>query len=274
MRLPSFLLFIVVPLFSGCILVKRTTYPVPRVEVVSPPPVPLEEVVFTSSHGDKITGWFFETEPKSDSTPVLLYLHGNKENLQTMLRTRIFGDFARLRIHVLVIDYPGYGNSSGKPNEAALVQSANSAFSWVARNFRNNPKYIAGWSMGASIAARVASKNLADLKGIALFSPWISLDSVAAHRYPKWLVKLLPHDHYNLLAIAPSLEIPTLIIHGEYDRKVPFIQGKTIAESCPQLKKWVLLKGIEHDDLMTSPRVWEELGAFLKNPDIDWTRRE
>ena len=248
---------------SGCI--RRATYPVPRARVVSPPPSPIEEIVLTGRNS-KITGWFSQTEPHNDSTPVLLYLHGNDENLQTMLRSRIFGELARLRVHFFVIDYPGYGNSTGSPSEISLVNAADTAFAWICRNFKSNPKFVAGWSIGAAVAIQLSSRHLEEINGLIAVSAWTSMDSVAAHRYPNWLGKILLRDRYNSFSRIFSLDIPVLVMHGELDRMIPFMQGKALADNCPQLSKWILLKGSGHDDVLTNYRVWEEIGVFLRKP--------
>ncbi len=259
---------------SGCALERRTTYPAPRIKVISPPPPPLEEITLKYSSGQKISGWFSETTPSNDSTPVLLYLHGNGENLQTMLSAKLFGELAGLRIHFLAIDYPGYGNSTGIPSEKSLVEAADSAFNWISRNFQLNPKFLCGWSMGAAVAAQTALKHQALIDGVILINGWTVLDSVIANRYPKWMVDKLLSDHFNTLSIIPSIEVPALIMSGEFDRIVPSNHGKTLAASSPQLKKWVLVKGCGHNDVLLNRRVWQEIQVFLENPEIDWTKRE
>jgi len=259
---------------TGCGFSRQTIYSVPRTKVASPPPTPLEEVILKGSSGYKLVGWLSRTTPHDDSTPVFLYFHGSGENLQTVLGSRIFGEFASMGVHFFAIDYPGYGNSGGTPSEKSLIEAADTAFKWISRNFPPNPKFVCGWSMGAAVAVQTALNNLRDINGVVLISAWATYDSVAANRFPKWINKKMLKDHFNTIEVISSLEVPTLMLHGEFDRRISINQSKSLSSNCPQLKKWVLLKGTGHNDALGNRRVWDEIEAFVKNPEIDWTARE
>ncbi|NLD99836.1 MAG: alpha/beta hydrolase [Fibrobacter sp.] len=267
-------LFTILCLSSGCSIIRRFTYPVPRAVVGSPPPSPLVEITIPVSGTDKITGWLSNAGAGNDSTPILLFLHSGRENLQTMLQERFFGDIARLQVHCLVIDYPGYGNSSGNPNENAIITATDTAFSWLRKKFPNNPKFIGGWSLGAAVAIQIAVRHPNDLKGLIVIDGWTSMSAVAAHRYPKWLIKFLMKEQYNSIQAIESVEVPTLIMHAEFNTKIPMLQGKALSESSSQLKKWLIIKGATHEDVLKNSRVWEEMSSFVKNPEIDWASRE
>ncbi len=254
-------------------MIRQAVYNIPRTDVVSPPPMPLSEITIPYS-GGSITGWLNKTSPSNDSTPVVLFLHGGSENLQTLLQVRIFAEFAKMRVHLLAIDYPGYGNSSGTPSEKSLIESADSAFVHMKNLFPSNPKFIAGFTLGAAVAVQTGLKYQSDIKGIALISPWVSLDSMVAHRYPRWMVTMFLKEKYANIPIVEDLDVPVLVFHGEMDRSVPFVQGKKIADALPQLKKWQLLKGTSQENVFTNYKFWESLAAFLNYPEIDWSQRE
>ncbi|HEX2957113.1 MAG TPA: alpha/beta fold hydrolase [Chitinispirillaceae bacterium] len=260
-------------LFPGCYIIKKTVYDVPGTEVVSPPPMPLSELSIPYS-GGSARGWLNKTSPSGDSTPVVLFLHGADQNLQTLLQMRIFAEFAKMKVHIMAIDYPGYGNSSGTPSEKSLIESGDSAFSCLKTHFPSNPKFIAGFTLGAAVAIQVGLKHQADIKGVALISPWISLDSMVAHRYPRWMVSMFLKEKYVNIPAVENLDLPVLVLHGEIDRAVPFLQGKKVADAVPQLKKWQLLKGTSQENIFDNFKFWESLAAFINNPDIDWSQRE
>lgn len=262
-----------ISLLPGCYIIKKAVYNIPGTDVVSPPPLPLSEITIPYS-GSSIKGWLNKTSPSSDSTPVVLLLHGTSENLQTMLQMKTFAEFAKMKVHLLAIDYPGYGNSSGTPSEKNLVESADSAFSFLKCNFPSNPKFITGFTLGAAVAVQVGLKYQSEIKGIALISPWVSIDSMVAHRYPRWMVSVFLKEKYANIPIVEDLEIPVLVLHGEMDRSVPFLQGKKIADALPQLKKWQLLKGTSQENVFTNYKFWESLTTFINYPEIDWSQRE
>src|SRR4051794_35213668 len=82
-------------------LVRQLIYPAPPVHVPSPPPAPLHELPLTAG-GERIGAWW--QPPPSPGAPVMLMLHGNGENLETMRQSGLFADFARLGAGVLAID--------------------------------------------------------------------------------------------------------------------------------------------------------------------------
>jgi pimeloyl-ACP methyl ester carboxylesterase len=257
----------------GCYLIKQAVYDNPRTEVVSPPPMPLTEVKIYYS-GGIIQGWLNKTAPSTDATPVVLYLHGNNDNLQTMLRKKVFAEFAKMKVNLLAVDYPGYGNSSGIPNEKNVVESTDSALAFIKKEFPSNPKFLIGYSIGAAVTVQTALKYQSDIKGVALISPWVSIDSMVALHYPRWMVTMFLKDKYAIIPAAENLEVPTLVLHGEMDRSVPFTQGKKVADALPQLKKWQILKGTDQNNLFLNQKLWESLSAFIRYPEIDWNQRE
>jgi pimeloyl-ACP methyl ester carboxylesterase len=222
-------------LIPGCCFIKKAVYDIPKVEVVSPPPLPITEVEIICS-GGIVQGWLNKTAPSTDSTPVVLYLHGHNENLQTLIRSKIFAEFAKMRLNLLAIDYPGYGKSTGIPSEKNLIEAADSAFSFLKKQFPSNPKFVAGFSIGAAVAVQTALKNQADIKGVALISPWVSLDSARVLRYPRWMNSVLLKDKFATIPAVENLEIPSLVIHGELDRDVPLAQGKKLLMHSLSLK--------------------------------------
>src|SRR4051812_11337523 len=74
-------------------LVRQLVYPAPPVRVPSPPPPPLRELALTAG-GQPVSAWW--QPPPATGAPVVLMLHGNGENLETMRQSGVFADFARL----------------------------------------------------------------------------------------------------------------------------------------------------------------------------------
>jgi fermentation-respiration switch protein FrsA (DUF1100 family) len=128
--------------------------------------------------------------------------------------------------------------------------------------------------MGAALAVQVGLKHQSDLNGIALICPWVSIDSMVALHYPRWMVTMFLKEKYSVLSVVENLEVPVLVLHGEKDRTVPFLQGKKVADALPQLKKLQMLKGTDHNNLFLNQKLWESLSSFINYPDIDWSQRE
>src|SRR3972149_3998361 len=70
-----------------------------------------EEVIFESSDGINLSGWFV---PVRNNRGAMLVFHGNGENISDGL-TLIDYIHRRLGLSVFIIDYRGYGKSEGRP---------------------------------------------------------------------------------------------------------------------------------------------------------------
>ena len=240
-------------------LVRSMLYPAPMFRVPTPPPSPLEELVLTTSEGDRVISWLSSL----DDGPVMLFLHGNGENLETLRRVGLFEEFRRLGVSVLAIDYPGYGRSSGKPSEASLIASGRAGFEALAARFPTRPKFIAGWSLGAAVAVQTAATHQRDLAGQIFLSPWYDLPTVASSIFPEMLVRIALRDRYHSGEAADGLDLPALVIHGELDQLIPVDHGRRLHERLPTGSRFVGLDGVGHNDLMSQPTLWQEIADYL-----------
>jgi pimeloyl-ACP methyl ester carboxylesterase len=245
--------------------VRRIVYPASRLPVPEIPPLPLEHRVIKSSDGNSIISWLWMQDTASDRIPVVMYFHGNGDNLETMRLSGIFEDFHDLNVHFIAMDYPGYGNSTGKPSEVSIEKAAHAFFAQVQKEFPDNPKFICGWSLGAAVAIKMAAKYTDSITGLIAVSPWTSLKDCASVHYPRFLVELLLRDEYNSVGAALHITCPSLVLHGAEDRIIPASQGRKVADNLPALQnvKFFPLSG--HNDIFSYRGVWREMSEFIKN---------
>lgn len=239
-------------------LVRSMLYPAPMIRVPNPPP-PLEELVLTTSEGDRVIAWLSSL----DDGPVILFLHGNGENLETLRLSGLFDGFRRLGVSVLAIDFPGYGRSSGKPSEASLIAAGRAGFESLAECFPTRPKFIAGWSLGAAVAIQTAAAHQKDLTGQIFLSPWYDLPTVASNIFPEMLVRFALRDRYHSGEAADRLDLPALVIHGEIDQLIPVDHGRRLHGQLPTGSRFVGLGGVGHNDLMSQPTLWREIADYV-----------
>ncbi|HYG64479.1 MAG TPA: alpha/beta fold hydrolase [Thermoanaerobaculia bacterium] len=254
-----------VPLFMLDAFARSALYPAPSVPVPSPPPPSLEEVRLDLSTGETVVGWARAAPSLPPDAPVVLFFHGNGENLQTMNWAGMFEDLEQLGVAYLAVDYPGYGRSSGKPSEEGLMATGDAAVAWARRQHSGRPVVLCGWSLGAATVIPTAARHPEDVRGLIALSPWTSLKDVASHHFPAFLVKALLRERYDSLEAARRIRVPALVIHGDLDDLIPAAQGKLVAEALAGPKKWVSLPGAGHNDLFARPEVWREIEAFLRS---------
>jgi pimeloyl-ACP methyl ester carboxylesterase len=249
-------------LLYGC-GVRSMIYPVPPVAVPSPAPGPLTEVPLDSEAG-RLGAWFLGQRPAE--RPLVVYFHGNAENLETLRQSGLFAAFDRLGADVLAIDYPGYGRSAGEPSETANLAAAETALAWATRDHRGRPVVVAGWSLGAAVAIQLAARHPESVDRLILLSAWSTLRALAGEHYPAFMVGALLRERYDSLAAAASIRCPTLVVHGEADTIIPARQGEALARALGERARFVALPGAGHNDLLGEPAAWSQIRAFLVAP--------
>jgi pimeloyl-ACP methyl ester carboxylesterase len=237
--------------------VQSMIYPAPPVPVPTTPPPSFQEPDWELD----IHGWLHEPE-QAGPKQVLLYFHGNGENLETMRQSGLLEELQRFQIPFLVIDYPGYGRSKGKPSEHAILNKSIKAVEWLNRKYPDHSIILCGWSLGASVAIQTAA-NSKMVNALIVISGWTSLREVAEIHFSKWFVDFGLKERFDALEAAKSIHLPALVIHGEQDDLIPVSQGKRIAETMKGPVRWISLPAVAHNDLLSQTLVWTEIEKFL-----------
>ena len=99
--------------------------------------------------------------------------------------------------------------------------------------------------------------------GLALFSAWDDLPSLAAVHFPAWLVRVTLTDRWDSLAAARGLDRPVLMGHGSRDSIIPIAHGRRLHAALKQPAGFVELAHAEHNDLFAHDEIWRALAAFL-----------
>lgn len=235
-------------------------YPAPPV-AVGDPPAGFDEVILDLADGSRVVAW--HRPPASPGAgPVMVFFHGNGENLETMRGSGIFTDLRRLAAPLLIVDYPGYGRSTGQPSETSLKLAAEAALEWARARYPDRGLVPCGWSLGAALAIHLAATSPSAVIGLVAMSPWTRLSDVAELHFPSFLVTMGLREEYDSLTLARRIEQPALVIHGARDRIIPADQGRQIATNLSQAR-WVSIGGAGHNDLLSVPQVWREIERFL-----------
>ncbi len=234
-------------------LVQRfIVFPAPRVE--SAPPRPEEaRVLWFESPAGRTEGWFLPPGVGSSyPAPLLIFAHGNGE-----LINHWPGSFAIPRewgMAVLLVEYPGYGNSGGSPSARTIRQVFEAAFDWAASQPHIDSSRIVAYGRslgGGAICALSTSRAPAALILESTFTD----NSRFAWRYgaPPFLVR----DRFDNLAAVTAFNGPRLILHGERDDLIPTDHGRQLAQAAGVELQ---LMPCAHNDC---PRPWSVIHEFL-----------
>jgi uncharacterized protein len=242
---------------------RQMLYPAPPVAVPSPPPAPLEEVGLDLATGERAVGWAWDDPALPPGAPLVLFFHGNGENLETLRWSGFYDELRLLGVPFLAMDFPGYGRSTGTPSEEGLMATGDAAVAWARDLHRERPLVVCGWSLGAAVAIGTASRHPEAVRGLIALSPWTTLAEVAVGLFPEFAVKAMLRERYDSRAAAKGVRAPALVVHGELDDLIPVAQGEEIATMLPGPARWVPVPRTGHNDLLGQPVVWQEIGAFL-----------
>jgi fermentation-respiration switch protein FrsA (DUF1100 family) len=158
--------------------------------------------------------------------PLMIFGHGNGEVIDYWL-TALHG-FRERGIGVLLVEYPGYGRSTGSPSEVSIRAAMVAAYDRMAADPRVDRTRIFGFGQSLGGGAICVLARDRSLRALILQSAFPSLDMFAAGY---WAPAFLLRDHFDNVATVAHFPGPILIIHGRDDRLVPWRQGQRLASA-------------------------------------------
>ena len=219
-----------------------------------------DAVTLRTADGEALAGWFI---PASVARGTLLYLHGNGGNIGHRLDQ--IEVFHRLGLNILIIDYRGYGASSGTPSEEGTYQDALAAWNYLTQQRHLAPAGIVvfGESLGGAIAAWLAARHAP--AALVVFASFTSIPDLAQGMYPLFPVAWLARYRYDTRASLSRVNCPVLILHSPQDEIVPFSHGQALLGAARGPKRLVELRGSHNDAFAVSAAVYREaLDEFLR----------
>lgn len=204
------------------------------------------------------------TDKPSAKRAVLLFFLGNGQDLASGVG--IAATWASYGLDALIVEYPGYGASGGRPSQVSINAAAERAASeaQLRAKARGLPCFVGGVSLGTFSALHVAR---AGFDKVLLFAPPTSMVE-AARRHYWWLpVGLLLRHRFDNLAAAASVPCPALVFHGTRDEVVPISMGRRVAAALGAKASFVEVAGLGHWlPLEADGPLGERIAAFLKSP--------
>ncbi len=232
-----------------------------RAIVATPDRIGLDhvQVDIDTADGERLHAWWL---PHGQARGTLLFNHGNAGNISHRMDSLAI--FHRLGLNVLIYDYRGYGQSTGRPSEAGLYEDARSAWRWLTDTQGIAPESVIlfGRSMGGAIAARLASE--VDAAGLIVESGFSSVPDIAAELY-WWLpVRRLARIQLPTAAYVAEAGMPVLVIHSRDDEIVRFSHAERIYAAAAEPKTlWPIAGDHNSGFLIDRERYLEGLSRFL-----------
>jgi len=201
-----------------------------------------EDVLLDTSDGERLHGWYVPaSRPQTDSRGVVLFFHGNAGNISHRLDS--IAIFHKLGLDTLIIDYRGYGESTGKATEQGTYLDAEAAWKFLVIERRIPPQQIMifGRSLGGAVGAWLGSQHTP--AAMIIESSFSSGVDMARRLYPFLPARLLTRLRYPVAEYASRLACPVLVVHSRQDEIIPFEMGQAIHAAVTQRKAFLELRG-------------------------------
>lgn len=193
--------------------------------------------------------------PQPDASGVILYSHGNGEDLAQL--GPLLEEFGRRKYSILAYDYAGYGASTGRPGEKQAYRDIEAAYRYLTEKEKIAPERITvtGFSVGSGPSTYLAAKY--PVKSLVLIAPLASAVQAV-------LPFSLPFDRFENARRLRNKAVPVLIFHGTADSIVPFRNGQQIFRQAAGRKKFISVPQADHNDIFSTAgeTFWRELKDF------------
>lgn len=172
-------------------------------------------------------------KPKGESKGIVFYLKGNSKSIKGWGKFAV--DFTRHNYNVLMVDYRGFGKSTGRRSQKAIKRDLQEVYNKIKEETSENRIIVYGRSLGSGFAAKLASMN--SPKMLILDAPYYSLTKVTARYAPFMPLSILikyPLPTYKWLKYV---QCPIHIIHGTNDTLIPYKTSVKLSKVNPKLTK-------------------------------------
>jgi hypothetical protein len=194
---------------------------------------------------------------------VVFYLHGNSGNLRRWFTG--LDAFRELNFDVVMMDYRGYGKSSGRiESEEQLRADVRAVWNEVAPQYAGKRIVISGQSLGTALAAGLSAELCAagacpDLT--LLISPYSSMRALADEHYP-WVPSRVLRYPLHTVDHASQVKGPVMLVHGDRDELIGFHHSEAIRKALPTCRL-LRVEGAGHADVHQFPSFRQGVATAL-----------
>ena len=215
----------------------------------------VKSIFLSTAGGTRLHAWYVKSQG-----PLVLYFGGNAEEVSWMIETVLA---EAPGASWLLMDYRGYGQSTGSPSEKALVADALALYDHAAKLPSVDPKriHVFGRSLGSGPAVALAAER--PLAGLVLVTPFDSLVAVAKRYYWYLPVGWMLKHRFDSIALAPQSKTPLLCLIAERDEVIPAAHGERLCDAWGGPKKKIVLAAAGHNTTDAQPMFWRSIREFL-----------
>jgi len=246
---------------------------IPKPEAFTSPDsfgAPYEEILVPGRDHMQLSAWRL-LQPDAES--VVLLFHGySSEKSGLMPEAQIFW---KMGSEVVMVDFPGSGGSPGNKTSLGIHESEDvvKAIEWARAQWPNRRLVVYGHSMGGAAIIRAMAVHGAQPDVAVVESVFDTLLEAIRFRFDLLSVPSFPaaeillfwgsvqlgangFDH-DMVRYAQSVRTPTMIIHGENDRRALVAGADRVYHALAGPKQLVLIQNAGHvNPCLADPEKW------------------
>ncbi|KAI9814864.1 MAG: hypothetical protein M1832_005666 [Thelocarpon impressellum] len=246
-----------------------------------------EELLIPTPDGEALGAFLLHPSNKSRARDItILMFHGNAGNIghRVPIAMRLQEG---LDCNVLMLEYRGYGLSTGTPDEHGLLIDAQTGLDYIRQRpeLRDTKLVVYGQSLGGAVAIQLAAKNHGEghIAGLILENTFTAMrklipryiasadrhvdaESNISSAFPpaKYLARLC-HQVWPSESTLPTVKnIPILFLSGLQDEIVPPSHMRQLFKVCrAERKVWKTLPHGSHNDTILEPEYFDTIVDFV-----------
>lgn len=190
----------------------------------------------------------------------VLYFHGNRSNINYYAP---FADiFLEKYYEVWMVDFPGYGKSTGPLEEEVFYAYAEQLYKLASQSVSSDSIILYGKSLGSGIAAYVAARFPA--QQLILETPYYSFTSMAATYFPVYPVERMLRFKIPSYDFIKNVSIPITIFQGTADRTIPLSNAQKLKPLLKPSDRFIIIPEGKHNGLPSFPVYRSVVDSLLR----------
>ncbi|XP_037051518.1 protein ABHD13 [Bradysia coprophila] len=233
--------------------------------------LPYEAINIRSTDGVTLHAFLIRHNgDKGRFVPTIVYFHGNAGNMGHRLQNAA-GMFHTLQCNLLMVDYRGYGLSTGTPLERGLYNDARASIDYLFTRHDLDLSQIVlfGRSLGGAVAIDVAAdpEYYQKLMCVVVENTFTSIPEMAVsliHQSIRYLPQFMFKNLYLSIHKIQYFAAPCLFVSGMADTLVPPKMMAQLHARCGSTRKQLLqVNGGNHNDTWATAGYYHGLAQFL-----------
>jgi len=216
--------------------------------------IPFREYFFDISPGVSINALHFYRE---NPAGLILYFHGNTRSIKGW--AKYARDFYRYNYDVVLVDYRGFGKSTGKRSEKQMINDMQYVYDDLKRKYGESHIIVYGRSLGSGFACKTASAN--NPRYLILDAPYYNFKKVVQRFLPFLPVRVVLRYHLRTDQWIRLVKCHTYILHGTLDWLIPIKHSERLQKLNPARITLIRIEGGGHNNLPS----FDEYHNFIRD---------